>query len=53
MKVGVRFQVFTAASVKMTVLWDVATCCLVDIDRLFRGAYCLHHSPDDGGNTHL
>jgi hypothetical protein len=27
----------------MTVFWDVAPCCRVEIDRRFRGAYCLHH----------
>jgi hypothetical protein len=30
-------------SMKMAVFWDVAPCGLVDIDRRFRGAYCLHH----------
>jgi hypothetical protein len=24
-------------------LWDVASCSLVEIDRCFRGVYCLHH----------
>jgi hypothetical protein len=38
----VRFQVPTATSMKMTVLWDVAPCSLVDIDR-----------PDDGGSKLL
>jgi hypothetical protein len=33
-----RFQVLTATNMKMTVLWDVASCSLVDIDRRFRGA---------------
>jgi hypothetical protein len=28
---------------KMSVFWDVAPCSLVDIDRSFRGSYCLHH----------
>jgi hypothetical protein len=28
------------------VLWDVAPCSLVEIDRRFRGAYCLHHQGD-------
>jgi hypothetical protein len=31
---------------KMAVLWDVSPCSLVDIDRCFRGAYCLHHQGD-------
>jgi hypothetical protein len=38
----VRFQVLTAASMKMTVFWDVAPCSLVEIYRRFRGAYCLY-----------
>jgi hypothetical protein len=25
----------------MTVFWDTALCSLVDVDRRFRGAYCL------------
>jgi hypothetical protein len=28
---------------KMTVFWNVAQCSLVEIDRRFRGDYCLHH----------
>jgi hypothetical protein len=39
----VRFQVLTAASVKITVIWDFVSCSLVEVDRRFRGAYCLHH----------
>jgi hypothetical protein len=31
---------------KMTVYWDVAPCSLLDIDRRFRGAYCLHQQSD-------
>jgi hypothetical protein len=38
-----RYQVLTAASMKMTVFWDIAPCRLAEIDRHFRGAYCLHH----------
>jgi hypothetical protein len=26
----------------MAVFWDVAPCSLIDTDRTFRGAYCLH-----------
>jgi hypothetical protein len=36
-----RFQVLTAASIKLTVFWDVAPCSPVETDRRFRGAYCL------------
>jgi hypothetical protein len=41
-----RFQVLTATSMKMTSFWDTAPCSLVDVDRRFRGAYCLHHQGD-------
>jgi hypothetical protein len=34
----IRFQVLTAASVKMAVFWDVAVCNLVEIYRRFRDA---------------
>jgi hypothetical protein len=36
----------------MTAFWDTGPCSLVEEDRRFRGAYCLH-DPDDGGTTHL
>jgi hypothetical protein len=32
---------------------DVATCFLVEIDRRFRGMYCIHHRLDNGGNALL
>jgi hypothetical protein len=37
----VIFQVLTAASMKMTVFWDVAPCSLVDNGRRFRGTYFI------------
>jgi hypothetical protein len=37
-----RFEVLTA-SMKMTAFWDIVPCSLVEVDRRFRGAYCLHH----------
>jgi hypothetical protein len=37
----VRFQVLSLARMKMTAFWDVAPCSL-EVDRRFRGAYCLH-----------
>jgi hypothetical protein len=48
----VRFQVLTAADMKMAVFWVVAPCSLVEVYRRFRGACCRHHQgdPDDGGN---
>jgi hypothetical protein len=48
-----RLKVLTAANMKMIVFWDTAPCSLVEIDRRFRDAYCLHHRPDDEGNKHL
>jgi hypothetical protein len=38
-----RFQVLTAASMKMAIFWAVAPCSLVEVYRRFRGACCLHH----------
>jgi hypothetical protein len=40
----VSFQALTAASMKMTVFWDVASCSLIEIRRRIRDAYCLRHS---------
>jgi hypothetical protein len=34
-----KFQVLTAASMKITAFWYN----LVEVDRLFRGSYSLHH----------
>jgi hypothetical protein len=42
----VRFQAVTAASMK-TVLWDMAPCSPIEVDRRFRGAYCLHNQGDE------
>jgi hypothetical protein len=36
----------------ITVIWDVALCSLVEIDRRFRGAYYLRDSPNDGDSKH-
>jgi hypothetical protein len=44
----VGFQVLTAASMKSIAFREVALCSLVEVDRRFRGAYCLHHQ---GGET--
>jgi hypothetical protein len=43
----VRFQVLMAVSMKFRVFWDVAPCSQVDVDRRFRGAYCLHLQGDE------
>jgi putative component of toxin-antitoxin plasmid stabilization module len=53
---GVIFKVFTAEDMKITIVWFVALCRHVEIDRRFRGAYCLHQGdkcPHDGGNMNL
>jgi hypothetical protein len=42
----VRFQVLTAASMKMAVVWDLGSCSLVETDRRFRGVCCLHHQDE-------
>jgi hypothetical protein len=34
-----RFQVLTAASMKVTSFWDIAPCSLVEVYRRFRGEY--------------
>jgi hypothetical protein len=49
----VRFQVITAASMKMAVFWVVVPCSLLEVYQRFRSACCLHHRPDDGGSKHL
>jgi hypothetical protein len=36
--ISVRFLVFTAATMKITVFWDIASRSLVEMDRRFRGA---------------
>jgi hypothetical protein len=42
-----RFEVFTAATLKMAVFWVVAVCSLVEVYRRFRGARCLHYQGDE------
>jgi hypothetical protein len=52
---NVKLQVLVAASMKITVFWDVGPCGLVEIDRRFRGDYCPNlyetttlNIPEDG-----
>jgi hypothetical protein len=42
----VRFHIVMAAGMNMTVFWDVALCCVVDVYWCFGDAYCLHHQCD-------
>jgi hypothetical protein len=38
----------------LTLPWNIAPCSLVEIDRRFRGSYCLHYQgPDDGGSNNV
>jgi hypothetical protein len=39
--------IYVATNTNMTVFWDVALCSLVEINRRFRDAYCLHHQGDE------
>jgi hypothetical protein len=35
-------------------IWDITLCSLIEVDRHFRGTFCLHHPyPDGWGSTHL
>jgi hypothetical protein len=40
----VIFQVLAVTSMKITAFWDTAPCSLVEVNRCFRGEYCLHHA---------
>jgi hypothetical protein len=53
MKRTARSPQRTEAVVKMTAFWDVVPWSLVEVDRRFRSAYCLHHRPDEEGSTYL
>jgi hypothetical protein len=45
-KVGLRFHILAAGSMKMTAFWDIVPCNLVEADRCFGGTYCFHHQGD-------
>jgi hypothetical protein len=47
----IKFQVLTAASVTMTVFWEVAPWSVVEIGQHFGGTHCLHQ--DNGFGKHL
>jgi len=38
---------------KFRVFWDVAPRSHVEVDRCFRGVYCLHHQGDDVHIVHM
>jgi hypothetical protein len=53
-KIGRITVLPTNDSSKTPVFCDVAPCSLIEIDRRFRGAYCLHRQGDDDGrNKHF
>jgi hypothetical protein len=37
----------TGSNMKMAVFWDIAPCSLVEVDRRFKGRYCLHQQGDE------
>lgn len=39
----VTLEIIRTVSMKMTVLWDIVTCCVLEINLRFRSAYSLHH----------
>jgi hypothetical protein len=41
-----RFEVLTMMSMKVAVFWNLEPYSMVDTDRRFRRAYCLHHQSD-------
>jgi hypothetical protein len=47
---NVRFQVPTAASLKVTAFLDVVPCRLAEVNRRIRRGINIHR-PDDGGST--
>jgi hypothetical protein len=42
-----RYDCDCVKVIKIAVLWDVATCSLVNVDRRFSWANCLHHQDDE------
>jgi hypothetical protein len=40
--IDVRFEVFTAMTMKETIFWDLAPC-IFGYNGRFGGTYCLHH----------
>jgi hypothetical protein len=52
MVMNARFQVLTAASMKFRLFWDVAQCSHVEVNRRFRGAYCLHQGDSEDSKLH-
>jgi hypothetical protein len=37
----------------MTAFWDIAPCSLIEVDRRFRGTYCLNNRPGGEGRAHF
>jgi hypothetical protein len=47
MTASVRFLVLTVTSMKMRAFRDIEPCTLVEVERRFKGAYCLYHQDDE------
>jgi hypothetical protein len=47
----IGFEVLTAVSAKMAVVWVVAPCSLVEVYQRFRGPCCLHHQGERASET--
>jgi hypothetical protein len=45
-----RFQVLMVARMKMTAFWVIVLCSPTELDRRFRGSYCLHHQGSDSSD---
>jgi hypothetical protein len=48
-----EFQVLTAVRIKLAIFWFAAPCSLAEVYLRFKGSYCLHQGPVDGGSEHL
>lgn len=47
-----RYKVLIVTNMKVTVVWDVALCSVVEISLHFRGSYCLYHQGNDHRPVH-
>jgi hypothetical protein len=45
-----RYEVLMATNMKISVVWDAATCDLIGCDRHFRGVDYRRHYPNDGSS---
>jgi hypothetical protein len=43
----VRFQILMMERMKKIAFWNIALCSLTEVDKCFRGQYCLHQQGHD------